>query len=53
MLRAFFSREEGQGLLEYGLVLILIAIFAVGAIAIFGRKVSSLYTTINSGWSAN
>ncbi len=49
VIRIFFTREPGQGLIEYGLILILIAIVVVGVLTIFGRKVSTTYSQINSG----
>src|SRR5437868_4305987 len=44
-------RAIGQGLVEYGLILILIAIVVVGALSMVGSKVSSTYQKINCGVS--
>jgi pilus assembly protein Flp/PilA len=49
MLSSFFAKEEGQGLVEYGLVLILIAVVLVVVVGMFGGKVSSMFSSINSG----
>lgn len=51
MWRAVTARRflPAQGLVEYGLVLVLIAIFAVGAIAITGKRISTVYKTIDCG----
>ena len=49
MLRSFFAKEEGQGLVEYGLVLVLIAIVVVGVLSLVGGRVSQLFSTVNSG----
>jgi len=38
--------EDGQDLLEYGLLMALIAIFAIGAVSIVGQTVSNVF------WSA-
>lgn len=38
MLRSFFAKEEGQGLVEYALVLVLIAIVVIGIISLLGGK---------------
>jgi pilus assembly protein Flp/PilA len=47
MLRSFFAKEPGQGLVEYSLILALIAIVAVGAISVFGGTVKdNLYGEI-------
>ena len=49
MLRAFFTREEGQGLVEYALILMLIAIVVIGLLTVLGRRVSTVFSTMNSG----
>ncbi len=51
MLRNFFAREEGQGLVEYALILVLIAIVVIGVLTLLGKKVSSVFSNINSGLS--
>ncbi|MBV9787660.1 MAG: Flp family type IVb pilin [Chloroflexi bacterium] len=48
MLRNFFAREEGQGLVEYALILVLIAIVVIGVLTVLGGKVSSVFETISS-----
>ena len=49
MLRSFFAKEDGQGLVEYALILVLIAIVVIGILTILGRKVSTVFVQINSG----
>lgn len=49
MIRSFFAREEGQGLVEYALILVLIAIVVIGILTLLGQRVSSVFDTINSG----
>ncbi len=49
MLRNFFAREEGQGLVEYALILVLIAIVVIGILSVLGRRVSTVFSQINSG----
>ena len=51
MLRSFFTKEEGQGLVEYALILVLIAIVVIGILSLLGGKVSTVFSTINSGLS--
>jgi pilus assembly protein Flp/PilA len=51
MVRSFFAREEGQGLVEYALILVLIAIVVIGILSLLGGKVSTVFSTINSGLS--
>ena len=49
MLRNFFAREEGQGLVEYALILVLIAIVVIGILSMLGKRVSTVFSTVNSG----
>ena len=49
MLRSFFAKEDGQGLVEYALILVLIAIVVIGILTLLGGKVSAVFSTINSG----
>ncbi len=49
MVRSFFAKEDGQGLVEYALILVLIAIVVIGILTLLGSKVSSVFSTINSG----
>jgi pilus assembly protein Flp/PilA len=49
MVRSFFVKEEGQGLVEYGLILVLIMVVVVAVLTVFGGKVSDMYSSINSG----
>jgi pilus assembly protein Flp/PilA len=51
MLRSFFAKEDGQGLVEYALILVLIAIVVIGIRTVLGGKVSAVFSTINSGLS--
>jgi pilus assembly protein Flp/PilA len=39
----FMKNEEGQGLVEYALLLVLIAILAIAAITLLGKKVNNVY----------
>ncbi len=49
VVRSFFAKEEGQGLVEYALILVLIAIVVIGILTLLGGKVSQVFSTINSG----
>jgi Flp pilus assembly pilin Flp len=44
------SAEEGQALVEYALLLTLLAVVCVGAVEAFGLNVASLYSKINADW---
>jgi Flp pilus assembly pilin Flp len=41
--------EEGQGLVEYGLLVVLIAVIVLFMLKGTGREVNTLYSKINSG----
>jgi len=38
--------EMGQGLVEYALIILLVAVVVVGSLTLFGGSVTSLFTTI-------
>ena len=44
--RAFVVNEEGQDLLEYALLIALIALVCVGAVALAGTRVSTVFNNI-------
>jgi pilus assembly protein Flp/PilA len=44
----FSSRDEGQGLAEYALILALIAIVAIVALIFLGSQVSSILSTVGN-----
>jgi len=48
-LRTAVSDEEGQGLTEYGLILVLIAIVVILMLGVLGGKVSNQYSNISNG----
>lgn len=45
-VRGFIVNEEGQGLVEYALIIALVAIVVLAAISILGKKVSNVYTNV-------
>jgi Flp pilus assembly pilin Flp len=47
-LKSFRSQEEGQDLLEYALLVALIALFAIGAVTLAGGSVSTIFTNIGN-----
>ena len=44
----FIPREEGQGLVEYALIIVLVALVVLVLITIFGPAVGNLYSNIMS-----
>lgn len=51
MLRTFLATERGQGLVEYGLLLMLIMIVIVAVLTVIGGKVSTMYSSINNSFA--
>ena len=47
-LMRFLSNEKGASLVEYSLLVVLIAIAALAAVAYFGDELSSTYSGISS-----
>ncbi|MBI4494472.1 MAG: Flp family type IVb pilin [Chloroflexi bacterium] len=43
---ALASREEGQGLVEYGLIIALVAVLAIAGLVIFGPTIASLLSSL-------
>lgn len=42
----FTFREHAQGLVEYGLIIALVAILAIAALIVFGSAISSLLSSM-------
>jgi pilus assembly protein Flp/PilA len=47
-LRTAVSDEEGQGLTEYGLILVLIAIVVILMLGVLGGKVGNQYSNVSN-----
>ena len=45
-IRNFMSKEEGQTLSEYALILVLIAVVAIGAVTLLGTQIVAVLTNI-------
>jgi len=48
MLNGRLRRQEGQALVEYALIISLVAIFLIGALTFMRGKLDSIFTTIGS-----
>jgi pilus assembly protein Flp/PilA len=42
----YMPREEGQGLVEYALILALVAVVVIALVALFGPAVGNLFSNI-------
>jgi len=45
------SKEEGQGMVEYALILVLIAIVVIVILTLVGHSVSDVFSNVNIGLS--
>ena len=45
-------KEDGQGLVEYALILVLVAIVVIAALMILGPVVGNMFSKINSSLSS-
>ena len=45
----FAKKEKGQGLVEYALILVLVAIVVIAALTILGPIIGNVFTEINNG----
>lgn len=47
----YLPREEGQGLVEYALILVLVAIVVIVILTLLGGQVSNVFSQITSAMS--
>ena len=47
----YLPREEGQGLVEYALILVLVAIIVIAILAILGPQIGNIFSRITNGLS--
>ncbi len=45
MIKRFVQEEEGQTLVEYGLLVSLIALVVIAVLTVLGRKVQTVFNT--------
>ncbi|MRS01619.1 Flp family type IVb pilin [bacterium] len=50
-LASLLKKEDGQTLVEYALLLVLIAIVVIAAVTILGQKACNVYSSIGSSLS--
>ena len=47
----FAPKEKGQGLVEYALILVLVAIVVIAALMVLGPIIGNVFSKINSSLS--
>ncbi|MBI5832304.1 MAG: Flp family type IVb pilin [Armatimonadetes bacterium] len=53
MVKRLFVEEEGQTLIEYGLLTALIAVVAIAILSVLGRKTKDVFVTVNDKMVTN
>ncbi len=48
MMKQFLQEEEGQTLVEYGLLISLIALVVIAVLTLLGGKINGVFTTANN-----
>jgi pilus assembly protein Flp/PilA len=48
----FLNREEGQGLVEYALILVLVAVVIIAILTLLGPQIGNVFSRITSGLDA-
>ena len=48
MLKRFFAEEDGQTLVEYGLLIALIALVVIAVLSVLGKRVSNTFNEVNT-----
>ena len=48
----FLNREEGQGLVEYALILVLVAVVIIAILTLLGPQIGNVFSRITSGLTA-
>ena len=44
----FAPKEKGQGLVEYALILVLVAVIVIAVLTLLGPIIGNVFSTINS-----
>ncbi len=45
----YLPREEGQGLVEYALILVLVAVVVIAILALLGPQIANVFSQVTSG----
>ena len=48
MIKRFMQEEEGQTLVEYGLLISLIALVVIAVLTVLGRKINTVFNVVNN-----
>jgi pilus assembly protein Flp/PilA len=45
----YLSREQGQGLVEYALILVLVALVVLAVLLILGPQIANVFSKVTNG----
>ena len=48
MIKQFFQEEEGQTLVEYGLLISLVALVVIAVLTLLGRRISNTFNAASN-----
>lgn len=51
VIRMYLPRESGQGLVEYALILVLVAVVVIAVLTILGPQIANAFSEITNGMS--
>jgi pilus assembly protein Flp/PilA len=47
----FLPQENGQGMAEYGMAIVLVAVVIVAILTVFGPQVGNMFSRVTTGFS--
>ncbi|CAG0977990.1 hypothetical protein ANRL3_01942 [Anaerolineae bacterium] len=47
----YLPREDGQGLVEYALILVLVAVVVIAILLLLGPQIGNVFSRITNGFS--
>ena len=50
-MKQFICCEAGQGLVEYGLIILLVALVVVGGLSVFGNNITSFFANASESFN--
>ncbi len=45
----YLPREEGQGLVEYALILVLVAVVVIAILTLLGPQIANIFSRVTNG----
>ncbi len=49
----YLPREEGQGLVEYALILVLVAVVVIAILMLLGPQIANIFSQVTTGLGAS